>query len=666
MSKKVDVTKIPEEYLHPECIKCIKAKTLTKNIINTETGEVLYKAGEFPVVCKGILSKKGYEAMARSARADQGIVGDEGLEHEVDILREAFDKAYWAKKYLNWEPRVTKDGYPYQEVALNCTSKRKALRLGRRSGKTDILSIEAVHSFATSAKDVKSNRRVGAKVTFITPAETQRKEIFDRIRSFIYERLLWGKYEVPKDSNSPYPEIKTSENALIQGFVTGTSSGADGTSIRGKGGDKNLWDEGAFISPDQYAVMTPLLAEHPDVELIVSSTPLEKEGNFYEFCIDPTFKEFHIPSTAMDFWTPLIDYGQRRHLGPIQYRQEILAEFGSVDDSVFSDTLRAKMFIGESYESRVNHFIQNRDDYIVGLGVDWNGQQNGNQLCLMGAKKGTKKKEIIMRYEIDGDNIQTKSIQFIRELNQKWMFDFIYVDNGFGSAQIEMLHNIGKNAFRKYGRHSPDANLRNVFPINFQGKIKRINPYDKKEESKLIKVFMVDTMMLEMEDGDIVAAEDDTELNKQMEMYKIARVMDSGSPKYVPGNKRIGDHALDGVMLCALGFKLEYSDIDKTFALGLSPVAASPYESLEIEELMDRTNYERDRGTGFGWQNMVKSSKINTGSVQRDRNEGLPTYDKLVGKQNNAIDPDIPSPVSNKRKRKIYYGISVNLRNRGY
>lgn len=669
MSKKVDVTKIPPEYLHPECIKCIKEKTLTKNIVNKETGEVLYKAGEFPVVCKGILNQDGYKAMAKKARELQGITSEDGLENDVEILREAFDKTYWAKKYLNWTPRVTKDGYQYQEIALNCTSKRKALRLGRRSGKTDLLSIEAVHSFATSSKDVKSNRRVGAKVTFITPAETQRKEIFDRIRSFIYERLEWGKNEVPKDSNSPYPEIKTSENAVVQGFVTGTSSGADGTSIRGKGGDKNLWDEGAFISQDQYAVMMPLLAEHPDVELIVSSTPLEKEGNFYEFCIDPVFKEFHVPSTAMDFWTPLIDYGQRRHLGPIQYRQEILAEFGSVDDSVFSDTMRAKMFIGQSYESNIGYFLNNRDDYYIGLGVDWNGTLNGNQLCIMAMKKGTTKKEIVNRYSIEGDNVHTRSVQFIRELNQKWIFDFIYVDNGFGTAQIEMLHNIGRSAYIKYGKHSPDSNLRFAFPVNFQGKIKRENPIDKKEESKFIKVFMVDTILLDMEDGNIIAAEDDTELNKQMEMYKIARIMDSGSPKYIAGNRRIGDHALDSVMLCCFGFRMEYGDINKEKALGLSPTVASPYESLEIEALMDRNNYAKDSSNvGFGWHKTGLSSRMNGDSITSDRTAGLPNLDKVLnaGPGKKDIDDDDPKNAPSKRKRRVYYGMAVNIRNRGF
>lgn len=740
-SGKIDVTKIPDELLHPACIQCIKDRTLKEDIVNPETKEVMFKKGEFAIDCRGILNEKGYRAMAESVMQDS----TEGeIQDQVEILRNAFDKVYWAKQKLGWEPRVTNElfgFYPVQEVALNCTAKRKVYRLGRRFGKcvgedsliwtdhgsikakdldpsihkiitsseglklrytsdykvfdngvkevfrietkfgtidyltgnhpylvlknglyewvevddlilgdlvaivenhsigyigtiifspviskdyvglqptfdltvpethnfvangtvthnTDLMAVEASHSVATSARDATDPRRIGAKVTFITPAETQRKEIFDRIRVILYEKMGWQKgFDVKRDTNSPYPEIISSSNAVIQAFVTGASSGSDGTSIRGKGGDKNFWDEAEFIRAEHYAIMMPLLAEDPNVELVVSSTPKEANGIFYKFCKDPTYREFHYPSTALDFWTPQIDYDQRKFLGPIQYRQEILAEFGSVDESVFSDEARAGMFVGPRYSDVEKDFLDNRADYIIGLGVDWNGSLNGNQLCIMARKKETQKKIIVNRLAIKGEEIQTRSLNKIRELNQKWKFDFIYVDNGFGGVQIEMLHKIAKAAIRKFGKDHADSNLRKVKGINFQGKVKLKDPLTRKEEAKFVKVFMVDTMLLELEDLNIQAAKEDEELNNQMAGYKIARILESGSPKYQAGTKTLGDHALDAVMLASLGFRLEFGDLDPSVYFGHG-IALDPYEQLEIEELLDRNNYVSDKPTG--------------------------------------------------------------------
>jgi hypothetical protein len=620
MAKKVDVRKIPKEYLHPACHDCILQNTVKKDIKNPDTGKVIFKKGDFPIECKGILNEQGYKHMAQQARLkrDVPLSNTEGLKEEIHILRMAFDKAYWAAQELGRELRKTNEEwgeFPYQEVILNCTAKRKALRLGRRSGKTEIMAIDALHSSQTSAKVKGLQKRIGSTVTFITPADTQRKEIFDRIRSFMYDTMALEKGpDIKKDSNTPYPEVKTTENAVIQGFVTGTSSSSDGTSIRGKGGDKNFWDEAAFIKPAHYAIMMPLLAEDKDVDLTVSSTPMTEEGNFYEFCVDPVFKEFHFPTVAMPFWTDQIAYDQRKHLGPIRYRQEILAEFGSVDESVFSEELRDSMFVGQDYSDIQELYLTDRDSYYIGMGVDWNGVQNGNQIALMAMPKKGGQKVIIHRESITGENLQTRSLQIIRDLNRKWMPDFLYFDNGFGHTQIELLHGIALQAFKRYGRGHHDVNLKNIRGVNFQGRMKLKDPLTKKDVNVAVKPFMVDTLILEMEESNIIASADDDVLNDQMRSYQLVKITENGTPKYGPGSKTVGDHALDAVMLCAFGFRVEYGEIDVSSVFG-APVTVDPYSDLGI--LLEPDNYESDRSAGL--HKRRKSSNIKESLRPQDR-----------------------------------------------
>jgi len=455
---------------------------------------------------------------------------------------------------------------------------------------TEAIAIEIVHDLFTSSKTVDGVEN--ADDTVITPGQTQRDEIMQRVRDFMYDRLGVDKNEMEKDKNTPFPLIKTKHKSSVKGLVTGTAPGSQGTSIRSQGGDKLILDEAAFFSEDHYAAFLALLSDHPDVRMIVSSTPKGKSSVFYKWCHDPFYKEFHFPSIISPLWIKQIERELKKFYGPINYQAEIMAEFIDEDASAFPDQFIERMFrLDQDYNEISREVLDDRDKYYIGMGVDWNGHQNGTQIYLMARDKKTKKKRLIWHESVhDQEQTQLRSVNKVRELNTMYRPDFIYIDIGFGHTQYELLRTLGFSALRKYGAHHPDAALyRKLTPIAANKSIEVIDKIDKNMKRTIaIKPFMVEIALMDMENGDLIAPHSDETLQEQMKHYHLVKVSSTGNPIYKGSNRRIGDHALDAFMLCNLGFRLEYDQKElRDNLVAPPPVTVDPY----IEILVDPVNY---------------------------------------------------------------------------
>jgi len=100
---------------------------------------------------------------------------------DQEIAESLYDPVRWAWRNFNWEPRVSKEEFGsirYQEMMLRCTAKRKALRLGRQSGKTEAICVLMLFKAFVNERH---------KVLVITPYRSQIELIFKRIKELIYQ-----------------------------------------------------------------------------------------------------------------------------------------------------------------------------------------------------------------------------------------------------------------------------------------------------------------------------------------------------------------------------------------------------------------------------------------------------------------------------------------------
>jgi len=112
-----------------QCRTCVAKQLKKYEKWIGEDGRVA--AGKFLVPCFGI--PKEYIDPALKA------IGDEELWEELIAVK---DIVSWAKKYLTLDNNKPWDARWYQAEVLRCTSRRKMLRIARRTGKTDLVCVE--------------------------------------------------------------------------------------------------------------------------------------------------------------------------------------------------------------------------------------------------------------------------------------------------------------------------------------------------------------------------------------------------------------------------------------------------------------------------------------------------------------------------------------------
>jgi len=520
--KKIDI--------HPFCRKCLKehvGKWYLKN------GKVWVKDAldmEPLLVCSLIKTK-----------LDVGPEAEKQLnKEEIDFVNFIFDPIKWSKVEMDWEARW------YQDNMLRCTAIRKVSRIGRRAGKTESICIKMLHYAYTHENVI---------VLVIAPYKSQVGLIFDKLDLFL-GRSQSLRASVRRNTKNPY-RLEFHNGSRILGFTAGTRTGSKSTGIRGQDAHMILIDEADFLSESDFEVILAIQASRPDVNIWASSTPTGKRDMFWRFCTDTDlgFKEFHFPSSVSPTWTRQTERLEKAQYSEQGYAHEFDADFGDEAEGVFLDKL-----VDEAMEDYSLDKTKRDKSSVCTFGVDWNTAGNGTCIVIMEWNQNFKggrgafkvvKKIIISHTEFT----QVKACEEIIRLNATWDPSAIYVDQGYGQTQIEML--------RKYGLENPKTGLANKLKGIYFGDMMEIrDPVTKQRVKKHMKPFMVNLAVRRLEDDQIVLPDSEDIKNGlvgQIRDYTVIRRTALGQPIYSDNN----DHALVAWMLGILAATMEYSDITK-------------------------------------------------------------------------------------------------------
>jgi len=540
--------------LHEYCVNCKKKRrALTDGPISELTGKPTHKKGDFIIDCAGMPKNDNFIPNYKKVTANLS-------KDEIELAQTLYDPISWADYYLNWKPRVSKTGEQYQSLILRCSSKRKVLRLGRRLGKSEAMVIAILHYLFTNSpkvqrwdEDAKMYVDGFSTVLVLTPYLSQVKLIFNRIRQLL-ERNPGLQNEIKRDVSTPYHVIELHNGAKVLGF----SSGAKGAeAVRGQKADFIILDEMDYLSPEDIESVIALMMEHSGVRILASSTPSGKREYFYSFCMENmSFKEFYYASTANPAWGPKMEAELRNfYKTEIGWQHEIMAEFGEAATGVFQHK-----YIMAAKDEYIYEDMTPQKGWTYSIGIDWNDTENGTKICVVGWDPSKQIFKVVDKRTVQKAGwTQTAAIQELININRLWQASFIYVDEGYGSTQIEIIKQFGLDAMRDTHAHSrTDENLKNVVGINSSSTVEIYDPVTGEPIKKRMKPYIVENAVRRFEQGVIKFPETDEVLAEQLGGYNIVKVSASGMPVYEAVN---GDHDLDALMLALLAFQMELSEL---------------------------------------------------------------------------------------------------------
>jgi len=516
-----------------ECLRC-REKAIAKS-----------KDDKFDISCSGIFPPH---------YLIEQEIGRPLSANEREIANTVLDPVGWAAEVLDWHPRVSKEGVPYQGTMLRCTAKRKISRVGRRSGKTDSLCINILFNAVTRGKSADNER--GFDILVVCPQKSHAQVIYDRLLELIFSSPEL-RTSLKRNVKTPYAEIEFHNDSIIKLFTSGSRSGSKGDGVRGQSADALYLDEADYLDPEDLNAIGAILYTSPDVTLWTSSTPTGRRERFYDQCNDSRFREFHYPSHVLPFWNDEMDRDARLDAGTeAGYQHEILAEFGEEVEGVFQNRYVDRAIVDYKYEESTR-----MDGWTYCMGVDWNDTAIGTQIVIMGYNPVANKYRVVSKHCVDRVGwTQLEAINKIKEVNEYWRCSHIYCDQGFGTVQVELLQQFGEKRLAEVGAGHADSQLRYVKGINAGGTLETKNIRTGITENKPAKPFMIENAVRYFEHGIVELSKHDEELEMELLGYVVERRTQSGAPVYAQGNKRVGDHVLDAMVLALLAFTMEYTE----------------------------------------------------------------------------------------------------------
>jgi len=610
-----------DPFKHPECLKCIADRTAK------------YGANMAKLECSGI-----------KADVTEDIDFSPYPVAEREQMRNAFrtllDPILWGSSEFGLEIR------DYQDLMVKCTATRKMSRTGRRVGKTHAMALHMLHKAFTTER---------FKILVIAPVELQIKEIFD-----LFD--LWAtlspnfRDSIDKRINNPFT-LKLKNGSRIMGLTAGTKAGQGAMTVRGQEADALYLDEADYLAPDDIGTLFVLLQQTKAGErdakyLWASSTPTGKHQHFYEWSHNPRFKEFHYPSWVNPMWTVKMEEEFREIYGQgLQWDHEVAAEWGEEMEGVYAHQYidraiqLSEMFLGNNGMWDYNK-QEPKAGCVYTMGVDWNTSRNGVQIVICeydttlvtneDLEAGMKGRvRIATRVSIDAKEFtQSKAVEKIIELNYTWQPKAIYVDQGYGSTQIEDL--------RRWGNANPESQmLARLKPIDFSTTQEVHDPVTKQINKKPMKPFMVGNAVTFFEKNVILLNRADKDFEKQLRDYTVARRSRDGRPVYSEGN----DHVLDAFNLCMLAFTLEFTDLGRPIYTATVRMAGKwgerppgPDEAMDTPEYMGKIQTKGKRNSPITQPRDIPLNAMDYAKNMRFWQRG--TYKS--NKMNRPLKRDIP------------------------
>jgi len=308
------------------------------------------------------------------------------------------------------------------------------LRSGRQTGKSTIVSIKAAETAVKTPK---------MSIMIISAVERQAFLLFEKVLAYLMDNY---KTWVLKGKDRPTKSvIKLTNGSIIRCLPTGLS----GMGIRGYTVNLLIGDEAAFINPEVWQAVTPMLATTAgDIWLI--STPFGRKGYFYECSLDESFTCFHVNSiqVAKDrpvsrTWTALqstksLEFfeQEKKRMSILQYQQEYLGNW--VDDLIqlFPDTLIKKCMTTKR-PSQLNRQFQSF------LGCDF--ARMGEDSSTFEVLQLRNDRLIQVENMVTRKTLTTDTIRLVEQLHDKYNFKKLYLDDaGLGAGIFDaLLESIG-------------------------------------------------------------------------------------------------------------------------------------------------------------------------------------------------------------------------------
>lgn len=506
------------------CKKCIKRHLKNK--------------GEFKIKC--VPFPKELDNLEKPYYPLEKIIGKENYNKLTDEAKVEIqlnkNKLFWAKETLNWSTWNEKRQFDqfYQREIFLCTAKLRVIRCGRRMGKSEVAIISAIEGAANNNK---------SKILFIGPFQNLIDEIFDRMESILSNEQSIYKQDY-KRKRKPN-KIILKNGSTITGFTTGKN----GDSIRGQSADMVFFDEAAYIPPLAFRSTLSFLLDNTDVKMVATSTPIAIENNFKKWCLnDNEWKDFHYPSTILPDYEEIKDVLLSNYTRE-DFKLEVLAEFGESNRNVFkSDDISEASSVYSYVNSRAE--LENPNSWIISIGVDYNEYKNGVQIVVLGFNKynlSSKPFKVLKRISLhtissDGTpnkDLQTKGVNTIIQTYEDFQADYVYVDDGHGSMQNEIL-----------SKYFYQIQKLNIFKsVNFSKAYEIEDIYTGEIKRKRHKVIMVYFLQKRFELGEIsISSSEEPEKNNllidQLKTYRI-KTFDAREDPVFEGE----DHILDALLL---------------------------------------------------------------------------------------------------------------------
>ena len=473
-------------------------------------------------------------------------------------------------------------------IVHNCSASKKAIRCGRRSGKSYGLGIDIANRLVQNSN---------YQILVVTPFLSQAKELTNVVKKIL--RSLGdtiGTWDdlVERSVTSPYQEIQMKNGSTFKAFTAGNDNA---NAVRGQGAHLIIIDEADFLTQEAFDSITAILMDKPNTEIICTSTPMG-EGLLYKFSNSKDYKEFHFPSFVIPHYNDDMDKEFRNSLSMMAYIQEVIGEFGISDNSVFdTDLVNRSTTIGTS--ASIHDVVLNRDRYIVSLGCDWNADKVGTRICVIAYDKIDKKVVIANLSNVRREGwTQVAAIDKIVELNRLYVPDYIYVDEGFGEANVQQLKLIAVNLFGKVPADHPDLRLRNVTPVNFSSTLELRDVMTGEIRKKYFKNFIVETTKRALETG-LLALKDPVAapIVEQMKNYVVKSRLANGREVYEAKSSEIGDHDLDAFMIALAGLQLNEDSILDTRRysnITVLPLEKRGTESYNTSNQIEKRSYTNE------------------------------------------------------------------------
>jgi replicative DNA helicase len=589
---KIDLSKCDNR-----CTECVKHYIKKHSLIAGES---------FDIPCSGIPKQYIEESLLSHYDDPSGAIA-------------IYDPVIWAEKYLDWyciDPegevwkRKTEDGslpsqFPryslrkgmegrspfnrdYQSRMLRCSSKRKIFRLGRQTGKSESLCIAIAHAIFTNQN---------FKVVIVTPYQSQIDLIFNRLIELVSSSDdLFNS--VAKNRRAPSYYIELYNGSYVRGFTAGTKSKSEAGSVRGQPANMLVLDEADMLSKQDIDAVVAVITNFPNATVWMSSTPTGKREKFFENCKSKQYREFHYPASSNPLWSEELEAYFRSEYTELGYIHEAEAEFGEQEEGVYQNRY---VDIAKSRYEYSDMKVES--NWIYAFGVDWNDTRIGTQIIITGYNPGNGVFSVVDKQVISRDGwTQTAALNKIMELNRLWRPQMIYVDQGYGHAQIEFLRGFGYKAKGKDYPNAPiDAKLAHIVKgYNFGGNVEIHDIFTKQPVKKPAKAFLVESAVRRFETGTIKYPRSDEKMTASLLGYIIKSVRENGTPVYEASNEVVGDHLVDALNLSLIGFVLEKTELGKpkysTSVTFTGQFGETPRETRDRRSEMSRESVDGSGG----------------------------------------------------------------------